>query len=332
MPQKTLKVRRIPDTYVGRYPASMSACPPELNRADTPCLTRDQTDQFHRDGYLALDALTSRQEVETLRMTLDELFQTRAGWEEGEQYDLAGTDAEGKAPALPQILDPYRLAPQLNDTCFRFNAHAVARQLLGPHTNFFYEHAILKPALYGAATPWHQDEAHRFDPGVDYEMISFWMALQDADEDNGCLSFIPGSHWGPVLEHQSPNNDPRIPALECVGGFDPNLAVACPVPRGGVVIHHCRVLHYAGPNPTAAPRSAYVLTFRGPSRPASHRKPFPWLAAKQTARYAPQNNLPNGQWTHGSGWRTVTARSIFRRIKRTALSLTGSPPSYRPIR
>jgi ectoine hydroxylase-related dioxygenase (phytanoyl-CoA dioxygenase family) len=280
-------------------------------------LTQAQTARFHTDGFVALNQITSPAELDPLRDTLDSLFSGRTAWEKGVLYDLAGTDEQNGQSRLPQILNPSQLAPRLNDMTLRPNALAIARQLLGPAATFFYEHAILKPAGYGAPTPWHQDEAHRFDPGVDYEMISIWMALQEATVDNGCMYFIPGTHHGPVLEHRSA------------------LAVPCPVHGGGVVIHHCRTLHSAGPNLTGAPRRAYVLTFRGASTPAKHTKPFPWLAAKRTAAPNRQKKWVAAHNENGDGamrWRQLTVTKIRRRVRKAALRVVGSSPPFRKVR
>lgn len=124
----------------------------------TVILTSEQIEFYHREGYLVLDSITTPEEVAWLREIYDRLFATRAGREEGNQFDLAGTDEEGKEAALPQILNPAKYAPELKNGLYRVNALAIAKQLLGPEANYQGEHAIFKPARIGAETPWHQDE------------------------------------------------------------------------------------------------------------------------------------------------------------------------------
>ena len=258
-------------------------------------LTPEQIAQFRADGYLALPSITTPAEVAQLRGIFDRLFAEGAGWEKGAQFDLAGTD-EDRRPALPQILNPAEFAPELLATEFRRNALAIARQLLGPETEPWFEHAILKPPHYGAATPWHQDEAHRNDPGVNYEQLSVWMPLQEATEANGCMRFIARSQLGPVLGHRSPGNDPRVTALECAGGFAPEDAIPCPLPPGGATIHHCRTLHAAGPNGSDIPRRAYILAFRSAVRPDAEFRGYPWNMEKRTAAQA-----RNAAWQNRGG-------------------------------
>src|SRR3954449_8568192 len=99
--------------------------------APTVVLTQEQIDAYHRDGYLVLDALATPEEVAWLRAIYDRLMEQRAGREAGDQFDLAGTDAEGQPAALPQILGPSKYAPELKEGLYRVNALSLARQLLG---------------------------------------------------------------------------------------------------------------------------------------------------------------------------------------------------------
>src|SRR5438876_9660489 len=98
----------------------------------TVVLTSEQIDFFHREGYLVLDQIMPPDEVQWLRGIYDRLFAQRAARDEGNQFDLGGSDEEGKEALLPQILNPGKYAPEMNEGQFRVNALAVANQLLGP--------------------------------------------------------------------------------------------------------------------------------------------------------------------------------------------------------
>ena len=254
----------------------------------TVTLTQAQIDFYHREGYLALEAITTSEEVTWLRDIYDRLFAGRAGREEGNQFDLGGTDEEGKEATLPQILNPSKYAPELKTGLFRVNALHVARLLLGPDAKATGEHAIFKPAHIGAATPWHQDEAY-WNPKMDYNGFSLWIPLQTATLENGCMQFVPGSHHSDILPHHSINHDSRIHGLEIddvqtTGGAAVAHAVPCPLPPGGCTIHHNRTLHYAGPNHSDIPRRAYILGFGLPATPSEESRSFPWNDIKQTPR------------------------------------------------
>jgi ectoine hydroxylase-related dioxygenase (phytanoyl-CoA dioxygenase family) len=247
-------------------------------------LTAAQIDAYHTGGFLALDAITTAQEIGWLREIYDRLFAQRAGREEGNQFDLGSSDEEGKPAVLPQILNPSKYAPELKEGLFRVNAMHIATQLLGPEAEPRGDHAIFKPARYGAPTPWHQDEAY-WGEQMSYNSFSMWIPLQEATLENGCMQFIPGSHRSDVLPHHSINHDPRVHGLEMDTPPDPGAAIACPIPAGGCTIHHNRTMHYAGPNRSDIPRRALILGFGTPAQPwIGPRRDFYWNKMKQTAR------------------------------------------------
>lgn len=248
----------------------------------TLTLTDDQIGFYRENGYLALPSLMPPDEVASVRVVYDRLFAERAGREKGDQFDLAGTDEDGKEARLPQILGPSKYAPELLQGTYRANLEQVARQLLGPEGAVHGDHMIFKPARIGAATPWHQDQAY-WDPTLDFESLSIWIPLQEATVQNGCMWFLPGSHRREILTHHSIDNDPRIHGLE-VESVDISKAVACPLPPGGATVHHCRTLHYTGPNTSDVPRRAYIVGAGCPPKPRAVPYDFFWNTIKTTAR------------------------------------------------
>ena len=176
-------------------------------------LSPEEIAHFHEQGFVCIPQITTAEEVAWLREAYDRLFERRAGWDKGDMFDFAGTDAPGVALAAPQLSFPSRYEPALEKTIFRANASAMAKQLLGASAQLVFEHAMLKPARTGAPTPWHQDEAFYASKGGN-DVITFWMALQPVDAHNGCMDFIAGSNQGPLLAHRRINGDPRIHGLE----------------------------------------------------------------------------------------------------------------------
>ena len=239
--------------------------------------------KFREDGYLAIDSITSADDVARLRESYDRIFEQRAGRELGLQFDLAGADGDDDEASLPQILQPARFAPEMNDSELLTNASALARDLLGPDAVCTIDHAILKPANHGAATPWHQDAAY-WDPNLIFKTISIWVPLQDATLENGCMQFVPGSHKMDVLPHRSIGGDTRVHGLELSEPDEDLLsrAVACPIPAGGCTIHGGYMLHYASPNRSNQPRRALILGARVQATPRSEPRTYSWQEARKT--------------------------------------------------
>ncbi len=250
----------------------------------TLALTQEQIAFFHREGYLAIQSITTLDEVRQLCGVYDRLFAARAGRDQGDHLDLVTHDDDDHAePALPQIMNPSKYAPELAQSLLRANAEAIARQLFGPETSFRFDHAIRKPARTGAATPWHQDEAYNA-PDLDYNEASIWVPLQEATLQNGCMQFVPRSHRWDVAPHHPIGHDPKVIGLEV---DDPAAyaaeAVACELPPGGATIHHCKAMHYTGPNLSAGPRRAYIMGFGAPPTKRDTPRDFYWLRQQQTA-------------------------------------------------
>jgi ectoine hydroxylase-related dioxygenase (phytanoyl-CoA dioxygenase family) len=240
---------------------------------------------FDREGYLALPRLTSDEDVVFLRGLYDRIFSEQAGRDVGDQFDLAGTDEEGGSASLPQILRPAKYAPEMNESLLLKNCSAVACQLLGPEAQCEFAHAINKPPLRGAETPWHQDAAY-WSPDLFYSAISIWVPLQEATETNGCMEFVPRSQTLDVIRHRSINDDPRIHGLELHPdeAHRTTNAVRCPLPPGGATFHGPYMLHHTGPNRSTSPRRALILNAGLPPSPRSKPVRFPWMEQKTTAR------------------------------------------------
>ncbi len=86
--------------------------------------------------------------------------------------------------------------------------------------------------------------------------MTCWLALDDADESNGCLWVVPGSHRSGTMGHHGDGDSPFRVGYD---GDEPG--VAAPVPKGGVLVISSLLLHRSGPNTTGRLRRAWVIQF-----------------------------------------------------------------------
>lgn len=115
---------------------------------------------------------------------------------------------------------------------------------------------FLKPPHFGSAKPYHQDNFYfRIHPAD--QVITAWIALDDADAENGCLRYIDGSHLGPILPHLEIPGEPYnlVPPPELIDLTRESLAV---VKKGGVVFHHVNTLHTSHRNESNRWRKGYA--------------------------------------------------------------------------
>lgn len=292
----------------------MSALPRSIALARVPPAAAPLSDaavrRFADDGFLVVSAPCDSAELGEIRSLLRGLLERHAGRDEGNQLDMLSLDRQAGDGLQPQIIKPSLYAPALLRTRHFARAQAMAHQLLGADARFSFDHAILKPAGKVAATPWHQDEAHGFDPDFHHEQLSVWMPLQDVTEENGCMRYVPGSHLGPLLPHRSPGGDERVHALECEpGSFDESAATAQPVAAGACILHAGRTLHAALANRSTADRLAYVIVFRAPPVPRGAPARCAWLERKRTA------SLERGlRWRNRGGFVVLLARWLRRTL------------------
>ena len=117
-----------------------------------------------------------------------------------------------------------------------------------------------KPAGTGGVNMWHQDSIYWPIISPKERQITAWIALDDADVDNGCMSMVPASHkWGDASS--------VLHALKEFGAMPPTWnghptpVVACPVPRGFIHFHHSMTWHGSPANASGRPRRAIALHF-----------------------------------------------------------------------
>jgi ectoine hydroxylase-related dioxygenase (phytanoyl-CoA dioxygenase family) len=238
----------------------------------------EQVASFHEHGFLAIDRITTDDEVAWLREVFDEIFISRQAGFPGAFFDVSRPyDAEGE-DRFDQALFPEVKVPELRDTQFVRNGRRIAARLLGVPEGELHHwgHMLSKAGRIGGEAPWHQDEAY-WDPTQSYHAVGSWMPLDDAVIENGCLWFLPGSHRRDVLAHRHVGDDPSVHLLELVDEVDTSGAVPVPTPAGGASFHHPRTLHHSRPNETARPRRAYANEFQTAPQRRDVPADRPWV-------------------------------------------------------
>ncbi len=136
---------------------------------------------------------------------------------------------------------------------------AMVHDLIGPNLGVYFSQVFMKPARGGGAKPAHQDNAY-FGPNDTEGLVTVWVALDDADEGNGCLFYADGSHREPVQEHTAPEGEPfNLQLPEAILANYP--MTAAPVPKGGVSFHHGGVYHQSSANCSERPRRAVSMHY-----------------------------------------------------------------------
>lgn len=121
-----------------------------------------------------------------------------------------------------------------------------------------------KPAGTNHVTPPHQDNFYfcMTPPHV----LTMWLALDDVDEENGCLRYIPGSHHRGIRPHRKTKTLGFSQGIADFSDADYAAEVAIHAQPNDVLIHHGNTIHRANANTSAVrQRRSFALVFYGES-------------------------------------------------------------------
>jgi phytanoyl-CoA hydroxylase len=90
-------------------------------------------------------------------------------------------------------------------------------------------------------------------------VTGFWVALDDADRDNGCLMALPGGHRGPLRQRFHRAGKAMVTDTLDATPWPKTPSVALEAPRGTLVVLHGLLPHASAPNRSGRPRHAYAL-------------------------------------------------------------------------
>jgi hypothetical protein len=232
-----------------RYPALDDALnldfEPILN--DRPsALTLAQVEQFNERGFAGPIQLYSGDALGRLRRFFRE---NEAAMKERR------AQAEG-------FLSLHHLMPGLYDVVAYPRTAACLRDLLGPNVVCHTSEFVNKPPGQTAGGSYHQDATFN---AIDARCVVVWLALEDADVENGCMWFIPGSHKAGVVECDASHYvvDPLRYGRE----------VPCEVKAGHAVFMSDLLMHSSPPNRSKERyRPGFTATYA-----AAEQQPFEGL-------------------------------------------------------
>jgi len=229
-------------------------------------LTAQEIERFHEVGYLPIrQRLLDDDHLSRLRERYDALFSAKRQTRGQGLRNIAvvgasesSEDADTSEEML-QIMEMWSFDDEYRNLLYHKPLLDVAESLIGPDIQLFHDQALYKPARNGGEVPWHQDNGYwRCDPP---ELVSIWIALDDADEQNGCMNMVPGSHrLGAVGHGRAQTDRGQLPALLSVD-VDAAKAVPVPIKAGHGLVHHCQTLHQTNPNRSSRDRRAMVIHY-----------------------------------------------------------------------
>lgn len=218
--------------------------------------------EFQENGYLFIPGFLTKEEVANINKNFSRVIkEVIPGMAENKVFYEDKTDTA----TLKQVMDIHTHDVFFNDVLSNGKFKDLAEFLLddkviGKNLEYFN-----KPPLIGKPTPPHQDGYYfMLDPSV---AVTMWMALEQADEENGCVKYVKGSHLKGMRPHGRTKTLGFSQGIIDFGTDDDlQNEIAFPAQPGDLLVHHSLTIHRAGGNTTAnRDRKALGLIYFGES-------------------------------------------------------------------
>lgn len=219
--------------------------------------TSELRERLFADGFLSIERFITDEDVDEVRGLVVPWMDAHnsAALPEGVTVNDIG-EGRPQGSKVVELANMIIAEPDLVETRFFKKAMAYSTALLGPGARFRFDHLIDKSPYNDQPTHWHQDCSYSSPITLSSRKLHWWLPLQPASIDNGCMQFVRGSHMGRVWRHETYGVDnARRRTLD----IPQDDVVACPLPVGGVTAHMPKTLHYTGPNLTGERRLAWVV-------------------------------------------------------------------------
>lgn len=223
-------------------------------------LSDDQVQFFHDKGYLSHIKILEEDQVDQLRLELDEV-RDPVHSKHDLFYEFHSNESSDPNTVLFHSLGHWRISEGFHDVLWNPRFVVAASQLLGNKAvRFWHDQLFCKPAKHGGVVAWHQDYSY-WTRTIPMQHLTCWVGLDDASMDNGCLNYIPESHRWDLLDRidLAGNMESLKDHLTEEQKQQYDKKVAIEMPKGYGTFHHPLMVHGSYENYSERSRRAFVL-------------------------------------------------------------------------
>ncbi|MCA9011988.1 MAG: phytanoyl-CoA dioxygenase family protein [Planctomycetaceae bacterium] len=212
--------------------------------ANTKTLSRAEVEGYNASGFVRPVDVYSTDEITAIRKYFDRLLD-RTLASGGNSYSIS--TAHMKYGGVYDILTNKRIVDMVAD-------------LLGENVVAWGSHFFCKMPGDGRAVAWHQDASYW--PLTPSHAVTVWLAIDDADLENGCMKFIAGSHHsGHLTYRKSTPEEHNVLDQTVLNAESYGEIVVDDLKAGQASIHNDLLLHGSDPNMSARRRCGLTLRY-----------------------------------------------------------------------
>ena len=250
-------------------------------------LTPSEISSFQQEGYLIVPDVFDPADLEPIRQELHREINRKARELQAEgrlsdlhedldldhQISAIRKDSEEAGRALLKHLIGDNgggyFSPAVFDLIVNPKLMAPVASLLGSEELITSTYRIRPklPNLGSGNVPWHQDGGY-LSSHCDQELIiTCWVPLVDATQENGCMEILPRTHQERIIKHHAGGNADFLVIRDEDLPDDPSKAITATCPRGGVVFMTSRTPHCSTPNTSDVIRWSLDLRYKSTETP-----------------------------------------------------------------
>jgi ectoine hydroxylase-related dioxygenase (phytanoyl-CoA dioxygenase family) len=234
-------------------------------------LTPLQIASYHQDGYLLIKQFCSKPEVDKLYNTAleDDVMRKNA-------LDL--NDQSGKKTKLSLWFTPgndvfgylTRSEKMVNGVAALLDSDAAVCH--------FHSKLMQKEPRVGGAWEWHQDYGYWYKNQFMFpdQLISVMVALTPANQENGCLQVIKGSHQMGRVNHGFAGEQVGADMVMVNNALQTMELVYCELEAGDALFFHPNLLHRSEANLSEHPRWSIISCYCSQSNLAYNESSQSW--------------------------------------------------------
>ena len=245
-------------------------------------VTQEQIDFFQENGYVKFGRVLDSDGVKAMRAGLDAIIELELaeGDESSPEFKYGHDRREdrlnrgsGHPRAIHQYVNMWKREPHYEAAIHHPLIAGTVRALLDtPEVRLWHDQVISKPPHDNGHFAFHHD--FFFWPLSPPNIVSCWLALDDATVDSGCMHVMPKSHKderfsiaakaaADAAAAKAREDGRELPPDQWAERRELDISHGVPVElkAGECMFHHCLNFHGTPANVTEGQRRAFVMIF-----------------------------------------------------------------------
>jgi non-heme Fe2+,alpha-ketoglutarate-dependent halogenase len=207
-------------------------------------LSQEQIRFYNENGYLKGIRIFTDEEIREHRSYFDRLLAKHMG-------DGGDSNSLRRMQRFCQPIWDIIVHPVILD---------YVEDLIGPNIVAWGQQYFCKLPGDGKVVSWHQDASYW--PFTPAHTVTLWLAVDDADRENGCMQVIPGTHKLGPLEFDLSGADENSVLPQKIKGVENYGAPVCfELKAGEISLHADMLVHGSEPNNSTRRRCGLTVRY-----------------------------------------------------------------------